>query len=368
MLLNAGLAATLNTVVNSIGLTAAYLAAALDLPHLLGLLVQHGADPWALSPPAPAGVPASKEVLQALHGTAALDSNPVERWTVVHETARTGALRGLQALLTLHETRLKQQAEQQAEVKRTLASVERDALVGSLCGGCLPAAQLGLDRCRLGLYPEEMAAALELCRASEAAWPGPPPLAASTDEAAALVLVATSQAPVVGAYQEVAAYVRSRPHIYLDWESQVLPALHAADLGAVVAWIADDRVGVAHDKVAGPLATKALHALVTGPAIDVSASSLTDPTTPSTTATPVASVYIGPGSVASDKGEPPALHSASGGLSSPGVARTHQTAVAITQALLQAGGDPHYAWELDAAGTTGYTLLMQVGRRAWLSC
>jgi ankyrin repeat protein len=313
MLLSAGLASFLNSVTNSAGLTAAYLAATLDLPQILGLLVQHGADPWALSPPAPAGVPANKEVLQALHGTAAPGSAPVESWTVVHEAARTGAVRSLETLLALREQQRQQQQQKEEDPfkRHTCASVERDALVGSLCGGCLPAAQLGLDRCRLGLYPEEMTAALELCRASEAAWPGPPSLAAVVDGVTASPL-APQQTQLTGTFESVASYVQSRPHIYLNWETQVLPALHSADLVSVVAWITDDRVGVPHDKVAGPLATKALHALVTGPAMG---------------------------------------------------AHQSETVVLITQALLQARADPHFAWSLEGTGMQGFTLLMQVGRR-----
>jgi hypothetical protein len=359
-LLEAGLAATLNTVINSIGLTAAYLAAVLDLPNMLSLLVQHGADPWAVSPPPPPGVPANKDVLQALHGTAAPHSVPTQQWTVVHETARTGALHSLKALVGLVESKAAaRQASPSPEPQpqRTLASVERDALVGSLCGGCLPAAQLGLDRCRLGLYPEEMAAALELCRAgSESSTPGAPSLATRLGPQAVFSGPTLHAAPT-GAYKAVATYIRSRPHIYLDWDTQVLPALHAADLTAVVAWIADDRVGVPHDKVAGPLATRALHALVTGPAVVNSHTSGSCPSPPYHSPKSLSSRYASAGSNAADE---EAQQQFSTPRETTPVAK-HQPTVSVAKALLAAGADPHHTWDTKLPAVTGFSLLMQVG-------
>jgi hypothetical protein len=101
--------------------------------------------------------------------------------------------------------------------------------------------------------------------------------------------------------------------VYRDWATQVVPALHAADAAAVAAWIADDRVGVAHDKQAGPLATRALATLVMGPGGN-------RPSTPS----------LG------------------------------HDAVAIARALLKAGARPTETWDMEGAGVHGVTLMMQV--------
>jgi hypothetical protein len=139
----------------------------------------------------------------------------------------------------------------------------------------------------------------------------------------------------------VAAYVRSRPHVYLDWDTQVtgalqshnytclaqhdtlnrdpmsrmqvMPMLLAAALEPVTQWIADDRV-------AGAEATRSLHALALGPSV----------------------IRF----LARDE-----LPAAAGG---PGPEPGR-----VADALIEAGADANHAWARDG-GATGFSLLMQV--------
>jgi hypothetical protein len=114
-----------------------------------------------------------------------------------------------------------------------------------------------------------------------------------------------------------------------------------------MSWIKDDRVGVRHDHVAGPLATKALHALVTGPATAGSGARKT-----SAAADKAANLHH------AERGSLSPLHVENKG-PGPLHGKTGQP-VLIASALLRAGAEPYYAWTLQEGGVQGFTLLMQV--------
>jgi hypothetical protein len=140
---------------NAHGMTAAFLAAVLDLPAVLRKLAAAtvgATDAWvaAGAAPAPPGVRLAMEPAPALQpvtaGMRAVDqvlaiAKP-GHWTAAHEAARVGALSSLAVLLGTERRTLKATDHQSGIVSTARL---RDALVGAIRGGRVGAARLILD-------------------------------------------------------------------------------------------------------------------------------------------------------------------------------------------------------------------------------